>query len=404
MMCSSKDIVFLAPVFAVFFLAFCLAVVLSIWGLGNTLEDTEETERSPNPSVTRTLNAMKDFIVSPNRQNEKCLVQSLQRMRLQDKVDLLKDTYNVEIKGQDTKGQMMKTAVEKIFSLKSEEKAILLLMKNSDMPTAFKTRVIDLLKIGTITKTKNYLSEKIPPKEMAYMKLVINIGMTSAGILSLPSQDIKDLAFISLVINFYNNVIQQRTSMIDDIDLPSIIGLLLVIYALVQLLRLTISGSTPLPIRIPRCFPFGFKCNPGWIPFFTEVFLNIRRIRYHWQIFTSKLAIIQGLEEILQPERDTIPLWNEVQNQSSYMNRIYNELESLDLKEKKIKITSVLGDIVQGAVLLVLLLRSDLRIRGVLGLAKLAGTLNVDTRSHDTSGKKKSLFRIFIFFLQIMFS
>ena len=184
MMCSSKDIVFLAPVFAVFFLAFCLAVVLSIWGLGNTLEDTEETERSPNPSVTRTLNAMKDFIVSPNRQNEKCLVQSLQRMRLQDKVDLLKDTYNVEIKGQDTKGQMMKTAVEKIFSLKSEEKAILLLMKNSDMPTAFKTRVIDLLKIGTITKTKNYLNEKIPPKEMAYMKLVINIGKTSAGILS----------------------------------------------------------------------------------------------------------------------------------------------------------------------------------------------------------------------------
>ena len=86
------------------------------------------------------------------------------------------------------------------------------------------------------------------------------------------------------------------------------------------------------------------------------------------------------------------------------MNRIYNELESLDMKEKKIKITSVLGDIVQGAVLLVLLLRSDLRIRGVLGLAKLAGTLNVDTRSHDTSGKKKGLFRIFILFLQIMFS
>ena len=83
------------------------------------------------------------------------------------------------------------------------------------------------------------------------------------------------------------------------------------------------------------------------------------------------------------------------------MNRMYNELESLDAKEKKIKITAVLGDIVQGAVLLVLLLRSDLRIRGALGLAKLAGRLNniagrlnnvdnMDTRSSDISGKKDS--------------
>ena len=63
------------------------------------------------------------------------------------------------------------------------------------------------------------------------------------------------------------------------------------------------------------------------------------------------------------------------------------ELESLDFKEKRIKVTAVLGDIVQGAVLLVLLLRSDLRIRGALGLAKLAGTLNVDTRNGDISGR-----------------
>ena len=175
------------------------------------------------------------------------------------------------------------------------------------------------------------------------------------------------------------------------IDLYSIIGLLVGIYASVQLLRLTIAGSTALPIRIPRCFPFGFKCNPGWVPFFTEIYLNIRRIHYHWQIFTSKIKIIKGLDEIQKGEIDAMHAWKDIQNQSSNMNRMYNELESLDGKEKKIKITAVLGDIVQGAVLLVLLLRSDLRIRGALGLAKLASRLNVDTRSSDISGKKDIL-------------
>ena len=67
---------------------------------------------------------------------------------------------------------------------------------------------------------------------------------------------------------------------------------------------------------------------------------------------------------------------------------MYIKLEGLDFKEKRIKITTVLGDIVQGSVLLVLLLRSDLRIRGALGLAKLASRLNVDTRSSEISGKK----------------
>merc|ERR1719264_37301 len=230
---------------------------------------------------------------------------------------------------------MMKTAVERIFTLKSEEKSLLLLVKNSAMPTAFKRRVIDLLKMGAITKTKNFISEKIPQKEMAYLKLLINICKTAAGMLSLPSQDIKDLATISVILNFYNNVIQQRTDMIDNIDLYSIIGLLVAIYASVQLLKLTIAGATALPIRILRCFPFGFKCNPGWIPFFTEIFISIRRIKLHWQIFTSKLEIIKGLDAIRNGEADATHSWKDIQIQSSHMNRIYNELESLDVKEKK---------------------------------------------------------------------
>ena len=391
MMCNVEDIVYVAPVLAVFLLAVCLATALSIWGLEDGIENESETEGSPNSNVTRTLEDMKEFILRPTRQNEKNLIQSIQKMGLQDKVDLLKDTYNIDIKGQEMKGQMLKMAVEKTFTLKSEERPLLLLVKNSVMPTAFKTRVIDLVKMGCITNTLNTIKEKIPPKEMTYLKLIINVCKTVARIFSFPSQDIKDLATILVIQNFYNNVIQQRTEMIDNIDLNSIISLLVVIYAFAQLLRLKIASSTALPIRIPRCFPFGFKCNPGWVPIFTETFISIGRLQNHWQIFTSKLAIVQGIQEIKKGETNTAHAWKDIQNQSSHMNRMYVELENLDFKEKRIKIAAVLGDIIQGAVLLVLLLRSDLRTRGILGLAKLAGRLNMATKTSDISGKERYL-------------
>ena len=97
---------------------------------------------------------------------------------------------------------------------------------------------------------------------------------------------------------------------------------------------------------------------------------------------------MRGLSTVVTKYAPLTHAWKDIQSQSSNMNRMYNELESLNMKEKKIKVTAVLGDIVQGAVLLVLLLRSDLRIRGALGLAKLASRLNLDTRSSDISGKK----------------
>ena len=381
MLCNVEAIVTLAPVLAVFFFAFGLAVILSIWGL----EDEQETVGGSNHRITETLEDIKDFIMKPTSEKKKNLERNIQKMGLQDKVDLLQETYNIEIEGKDTKGQMMKTAVKGIFAVKSKEKSILLLVKNSAMPTAFKTRVFDLHKMGRMTRIKNFFLEKIPPEEMTYLTLVSNVCKNIVGILTSPSQDTKDLATIAVIWNFYYNVIQQRTEMIDNIDLYSVIILLIAIYISVQLLRMATASSTALPIRIPRCFPFGFRCNPRWVPIFTEIFIGIRRIQLSWKIFTTKLAIVQGIEKIKNEESSS---WTDIKIQSSSLNRMYTEIEILDFKEKKMKISAVLGDIVQGAVLLVLLLRKDLRIRGALGLAKLAGQLGIETKSEDISGKK----------------
>ena len=75
-----------------------------------------------------------------------------------------------------------------------------------------------------------------------------------------------------------------------------------------------------------------------------------------------------------------------MQIKSDQVNQLYVELERQDCEKKKIKITAVLGDILQGAVFLVLILRTDLRIRGILGLSNLAGRLSVDSRDSGVPG------------------
>ena len=55
-----------------------------------------------------------------------------------------------------------------MFASKSKIKPLLTLVKHSHMPTAFKTKVIDLIKMGCVTKLKNDIEEKIPPKGVTY--------------------------------------------------------------------------------------------------------------------------------------------------------------------------------------------------------------------------------------------
>ena len=47
-------------------------------------------------------------------------------------------------------------------------------------------------------------------------------------------------------------------------------------------------------------------------------------------------------------------------------------------KRSKVKIVCCVGDIIQGSTLMILMLRRDLRIRGLLGLAKMSNKIGID--------------------------
>ena len=385
-LCSPDEQICIIPVLTLYIVTFCLALFFHSNRKQESLRRKPRPEFSTDSLVTKSLKDLRNFAVNPNEQNENTLENNIRRMGSLAKLELLKISYNIEFTGEASSELVMKTVVGKVFATKSKAKVLLTLVKNSQMPTAFKTRVLDLIKMGSMTKLKNDIEEAIPPKETTYLTLTGDTFNALLQIVLLPSQDIKDLATIATLINFHLNVIQERTNMIDDVPLNTITSLLLGIFVAAQLLKLLVSSSTELPIQVPRCFPLGFKCDPRWIPFFTESYLCIRRIQQTWRIFWLKLEILQKLEGLKEIEGDTTSTWEDIQVKSHQINTLSTKIERGNFATKKVKVVAVLGDILQGAVLLVLILRTDLRLRGTLGLANFAGRLNVATRDSDIPG------------------
>ena len=111
-----------------------------------------------------------------------------------------------------------------------------------------------------------------------------------------------------------------------------------------------------------------------------------QKIQRTWKVFSLKLEIIQKLEDLDRTEDNTVSLWEDIQAKSHEVNKVYFKQELEDFATKRLAVPAALGDIVQGAVLLVLLLRTDLRLRGTLGLAGLTNQLDIDSRDSNIPG------------------
>ena len=77
-------------------------------------------------------------------------------------------------------------------------------------------------------------------------------------------------------------------------------------------------------------------------------------------------------------EDQTSAIWNEICATSEEIEATEKRMERNNLKKIKVKIVCCIGDILQGSSLMILMLRSDLRIRGLLGLTKMATNIGVD--------------------------
>ena len=71
-------------------------------------------------------------------------------------------------------------------------------------------------------------------------------------------------------------------------------------------------------------------------------------------------------------------IWRQICATSEDIGQTEMRIETNNQKRSAVKIVCCIGDVMQGSTLMLLMLRRDLRIRGLLGLSKMADKIDTD--------------------------
>ena len=125
-------------------------------------------------------------------------------------------------------------------------------------------------------------------------------------------------------------------------------------------------------------------------PFSQDIYITVKKISQHMQIFKNQWEIELKLTELNKgaDNRENTSTWEDIVEKSEHINRSELKLENYKSMERELSVISCIRDITQASVLLVLLLRTDLRVRGILGLAAVGNKLNnIGIGEGDIPGK-----------------
>ena len=273
-------------------------------------------------------------------------------------------------------------AVESILAEGEQQTAFLVLTKEDDISsTKFKTAVMkEMEPKGTTAKIKKQLLKFLPYKLRIAIKTAKEVFGNLSGMFTIPAQDVKDIGTIVSLNSFHENILQGKD---DDFPLQQFVINLAVVTAAIFLLRRLNSlaeNDTEDKSTACRCDFLGFSFNLHNIPFVTEAFLCIETIKESLAGHKKKEAIQEQLGKLENSdnEDETDEIWKQICATSEDIGETERRIEDNNKKRSKVKIVCCIGDIIQGSALVILMLRSDLRIRGLLGLSKMANNIGID--------------------------
>ena len=99
------------------------------------------------------------------------------------------------------------------------------------------------------------------------------------------------------------------------------------------------------------------------VPFFNELFLSFKIIKGTINVFKMKRSIATTLKNMSEEEEGA---WEDILRSSKKIDRAEVKLETRKRARMRVYLGAFLGDVLQACVLSILLLRSDLRVRGAL--------------------------------------
>ena len=114
----------------------------------------------------------------------------------------------------------------------------------------------------------------------------------------------------------------------------------------------------------------------------------MRKMQETMNIYRKQL-IVNELVDRVEVECGTggsTEVWSNIVDLAQEIEEGKINLENLDMQRKQLKAVSILGDILQGSILILLLLRPDLRIRSFFNSVSMSGSLGINLKELGTLG------------------
>ena len=126
-----------------------------------------------------------------------------------------------------------------------------------------------------------------------------------------------------------------------------------------------------------------------------EIVLALQRIQATITIFRKKSAMDEMIEKLdTLEEGERAKAWSEILKTALDIEDEHMHIETLGERRTQLKIISTVGDLLQGSILTILLLRPDLRVRSMLRFSSLSAHLGLNVREFGALGNVLLISRI----------
>ena len=345
--------------------------------LRKTLKGSLLTEDQKN-QISNALRLISKCMKNRSPENEENSVKATQEMTKQTQLNLIKAAHSIEVPVPDARETIFERTVQQVFSNEAQRKELFALIKES---TCLSTKIkLDVLEVF---EPKGWVKRKIRDVkkkcgEAVKITLTMMKGVLAAlvALLLIPLPEIKDLYTIVSLNIFHQDVIQGRNRLIDNIPLEDFVTVLSVIYGFTFLLKLVEARSNSVSSTSWH----------HWIPFVPDVEIALRTIQEIIRRY-QKNSKMQSMIDNLDDNEEANDEWAKVVDMAHEIEETNINIEVLGDKKREIKVISCFGDILQGCILMVLLLRTDLRVRSLLQFASVCRKIGIDPRKGAAAGE-----------------
>ena len=328
--------------------------------------------------ISNAVRLISQYMNNPSSENEENVTMSIQKMPKPTQLNLIKVAHSIEVRVSDSTENIFESTVQLVFSDEAQKKELFALIKES---TCLSTKIkLDVLAVfepkGWVQRKVLELTKKLPQANKITLAMIKGTLAAMLGLLLIPLPEIKDLYTIVSLKIFHQDIIQGRNELIDNIPLEDFVTILSVIYGLTFALKLIESRSNTVSSASWH----------HWIPFVPDIEIALRTIQEVIKRHEVNLMMQYTIDN-LEDNEDANSEWLKIVNMALEIEESNLNIEVLGDKKRQIKVVTCIGDILQGCILMVLLLRTDLRIRSLLQFSKMCRKIGIDPKKGDGSGE-----------------